>query len=234
MQKTFTIAYFVLFSILSAPFSYAQPDTLETNNLKEFVFFEDMKRYELLKRKTVKIYPYVIHAVTTLQDLDSALEVTSGKRAQNKLIKETNEQLKEDFRYVILNMSELEGELLVKLLHLYTGLTAYDIISQYQSEAKALLWQGASVMGGANLKYTFDAEKEKMLAHIVSRIESGNLEVLEEPILITREQHKDLKKTKKRAGKNIKKMLKDSRKAKEKEAAAKRKKEKAKQKDTKN
>lgn len=214
--------YFIIFtmSLFCTPAVVAQTDTAgaETYGLREFVFFSDMKRYHLLKRKAVKMYPYVKYAADVLADLDTALLVMERKREKNRLIRSVNRQLNEDFRYVVLNMTELEGEVLVKLLHRNTGKTAYDIISGYQSPVKAMMWQGISLLGGANLKHEFHLEEDRMLADIVKRIESGEYPILQEPILLNKEQYKDLRRVKKENSKRIKALFKDMKKeAKEKE-----------------
>jgi hypothetical protein len=200
----------IIFMLLPAAVlaQQTQEDTISTYGLKEFVFFQDMRRYELLKRKTVKMYPYVMHAVKTLHDLDSTLATMTDKSAKKKLVKQVNEQLNADFRYVVINMTELEGQILTKLIHRYTGLTAYDIISEYQSGGKAVLWQGISLLGGANLKEEYHVEQEEMLEHIVGRIERGELKVSAEPLLLTKTQYKELKQGRKESNKRMKKALK--------------------------
>lgn len=169
-------------------------DTISTYGLREFVYFSDMRRYEFLKRKTIKMYPYVMHAISTLEEMDSTIVNLNKKRYQKKMVKDINSQLNQDFKYVVMDMTQSEGEILVKLLHRYTGKTAFQIIADYQGLAKAITWQGISLTGGANLKQKHDPENEdKMLEHIVQQIEAGHIKVPDAPYIITKAMHKEEK-----------------------------------------
>jgi hypothetical protein len=191
--------HFILILFCAIPFAskaQVEPtelDTIATHGLREFVYFSDMRKYEFLKRKTIKMYPYVMHAIATLEELDSTIVNLDKKRYQKKKVKEINSDLNEDFKYVVMDMTQSEGEILVKLLHRYTSKTAFQIIAEYQGLAKAVTWQTISLTGGANLKLKHDPEEDKMLEHIVRQIEAGYIKVPDAPYIITKAMHKEEK-----------------------------------------
>ncbi len=166
--------------------------------------------YRWMRHRVKKMAPFAEYAVELLTGIDEDVSDEKVTRANKKKAKKVNKKLKEDFRHTILDMSESDGDVLCKLIHRETGLTAYEIIKTYRGSAKALYWQGLAKLGGADLKQTFDPKKDVLLNRVMKDVEKGKIKVPEEPKMVTKQDRKDRKKKYRAKKKARKKKARDS------------------------
>lgn len=174
--------------------------------LKDFVKKEEDSYYNYMSRKVKTLYPFAQHAVDLLKNIDEDTDDNFISKSSKKTAKQTQKKLKSDFRQTILDMSEAEGDILVKLIHRETGMTVYEIIKKYRGPAKATYWQSISRMGGADLKQKFDPEVDLALNRVMYDVDKGVLSVPKEPTLITKEERKAKVKKRKEMKRNFKKI----------------------------
>ena len=102
---------------------------------------EARRRYFILKRKVMKVYPYAVIAGNKLDSLNLTL-VDKSKRKRKKLIKEFNDYLKDEFEDEMVKLTHNEGQILSKLVYRETGMSSYDLIKNYRSGWNAFWWNG--------------------------------------------------------------------------------------------
>lgn len=183
-------------------------DTTITYVMEDFVFEKVDFDYYRIKRYVKNMYPYVLHCKEKLAYYDSVLATIDNDRRRRKFMRKANKELKEDFKYAVKDMSLNEGKALVKLLHKETGYTAYDIISKYRGSGTAVLYQGLSKTGGADLKLKYDPEGDsfdRYLKRITEEIDRGIVDVAQDPDTMTKEEYKEIKQKRKERNKKLRK-----------------------------
>ncbi len=150
--------------------------------------------YRWMRSRVKKMAPFAEYAVELLTTIDEDVSDDKVTKSNKKKAKKVNKKLKQDFRQTILDMSEKDGDVLCKLIHRETGLTAYEIIKKYRGKTKALYWQSLAKLGGADLKQTFDPKKDVLLNRVMNDVDKGKIVVPEEPKMVTKQDRKDRKK----------------------------------------
>ena len=97
-----------------------RPIKLETN--------EDLVMYYTLKRKALKVYPYAIMASERLTKLNSRLTKIKSKRKKKKYTRMLEKFLQDELTAELKRLTRTEGQILVKLTHRETGITAYELV----------------------------------------------------------------------------------------------------------
>lgn len=142
-------------------------------------------KYYYYKRRVEKVYPYAIMIKELLKEIDEDLEEQKRKRDKKKILKTNKEELHARFEKMVREMTESEGKVFVKLIYRETGMTAYEIIEKYQGSIKAMMWQTASRLGGANLKLKYYPEIEsndKIVEKIVQEVHEGKIKIKKIPV----------------------------------------------------
>ena len=171
-----------LFILLTTPvFVYAQDtsfpqgelmimdgDSIPTYGipLKEVVLFQplrfktrlELKRYLILRRKTLKVYPYAKLAADRLTILNERLDNLENKRSRKKYLKRMEKFIYEEFEEELKKFSRSEGKILIRLVHRQTGTTTYDLVKELRTGWKAFWYQTTASLFKLSLKDTFDPE----------------------------------------------------------------------------
>lgn len=132
---------------------------------------EARRRYYILKRKVMKVYPYAVIAGNKLDSLNLLLEGKSKWR-RKKLIKEFQEYIREDFEEEIVKLTHSEGQILSKLVSRETGITTYELISEYRSGWNAFWWNTVAYFNHIDLKTPYaplEDEEDKLIEGILQR-----------------------------------------------------------------
>tara|TARA_R110002050_G_scaffold2603_2_gene14821 strand:+ start:6324 stop:6974 length:651 start_codon:yes stop_codon:yes gene_type:complete len=132
---------------------------------------EARRRYYILKRKVMKVYPYAVIAGDKLDSLNLTL-VDKSKRKRKKLIKEFNDYLKDEFEDEMVKLTHNEGQILSKLVYRETGMSSYDLIKNYRSGWNAFWWNGIAFFNKIDLKTPYaptEDEEDKLIEGILNR-----------------------------------------------------------------
>ncbi|HMR16622.1 DUF4294 domain-containing protein [Mariniflexile maritimum] len=124
-------------------------------NLK-FASKEDRIRYLILRRKTLKVYPYAKMASERLDSLNARLESmkkASDKRRYTKIIQK---YIEGEFSEELKKLSRTEGQILVKLIHRQTGKTTFGLVKELRSGWRAFWYNTTAGMFDISLKKPFD------------------------------------------------------------------------------
>lgn len=122
----------------------------------KFASKEDRIRYLILRRKTLKVYPYAKLAAERLDSLNARLDSmkkASDKRRYTKMIQK---YIEGEFSDELKKMSRTEGQILVKLIHRQTGKTTFGLVKELRSGWRAFWYNSTASMFDISLKKPFD------------------------------------------------------------------------------
>ncbi|OBX21991.1 MULTISPECIES: DUF4294 domain-containing protein [Bizionia] len=141
---------------------------------------EDRKRYLVIRRKTIKVYPYAKLASERLESLSerlNSLERESEKRRYAKLIQK---YIEDEFSAELKKLTKTEGQILVKLIHRQTGVTTFDLIKDLRSGWRAFWFNNTALLFNISLKEEFDpwnVKEDYLIEDVLERnFQSGRLE----------------------------------------------------------
>ncbi len=124
----------------------------------EFDSYEDKLRYYILKRKTLKVYPYAKMASERLVNLTDSLELIKSRRKQKRYTRKVQKYIEEEFSEELKKLTRTEGQILVKLIYRQTGHTAFDLVRELRSGWRAFWYNTTAKMFKISLKEEFNPE----------------------------------------------------------------------------
>lgn len=149
------------------------------NNLK-FDDHNDRMRYLILKRKTLKVYPYAKLASERLVSLNERLASLEKKRDKKKYAKMIQKYIEEEFSAELKKLTRTEGQILVKLIHRQTGKTTFDLIKELRSGWRAFWFHNTAKLFDISLKKEFnpiEVKEDYLIEDILERaFQNGQLE----------------------------------------------------------
>ena len=133
---------------------------------------EARRRYYILRRKVMKVYPYAVLAGNKLDSLNLNLDGITNKRKRKKYIKRYQKFLEERFEPELRELTRSEGQILSKLIYRETGMSVYELIKQYRSGWTAFWWNTTAYWYDIDLKQPYDTEKneeDRLIENILQR-----------------------------------------------------------------
>ncbi|MGC1630839.1 MAG: DUF4294 domain-containing protein [Gelidibacter sp.] len=141
---------------------------------------EDRVRYLILKRRTIKVYPYAKLAAERLVELNSRLETLHRKSDQRRYAKIIQKYIEEEFSEELKKLTRKEGQILVKLIHRQTGQTTFQLIKELRSGWRAFWFNNTARLFDISLKEEFNPLKvseDYLIEDILERaFQDGKLE----------------------------------------------------------
>ena len=141
---------------------------------------KDRMRYLILRRKTIKVFPYAKLAADRLDSMNMRLATLKKKRERKRYVKRIQKYIEGEFSEELKKMSRTEGQILVKLIHRQTGTTAYDLIKELRNGLRAFMYNTTASMFDISLKREFDPLNDKedyLIEDVLQRnFQSGLLE----------------------------------------------------------
>lgn len=122
---------------------------------------KDWRRYMILKRKTLKVYPYAKLAAERLESLNERLATLESKRARKKYAKKIQKYIEGEFSAELKKLTRTEGQILVKLIHRQTGQTTFQLIKTLRNGWRAFWFNSTAKLFDISLKKEFNPENEK-------------------------------------------------------------------------
>ena len=120
-----------------------------------FKSYKDKLRYYILRRKTLKVYPYAKLAAERLVELNDSITKIKRKRQQKRYTKEVQKFIEEEFSVELKKLTRTEGQILVKLIYRQTGTTAFDLVKELRSGWRAFWYNTTASMFKISLKDEF-------------------------------------------------------------------------------
>lgn len=171
-------------SLITVAATVIDGDTLYFVDLPEVEVFSlpwpENRRQMLRQTRTinhVKIaYPYAKLAGIKLREYEQVLMAASSDQERRKIMKQAEEELKEQFGDDLRNLTFTQGRILIKLIDRETGETSYDLVRELRGSFTAFFYQAFARIWGFNLKDNYDPEGEdELIEQIVQLIERGQL-----------------------------------------------------------
>ena len=141
---------------------------------------KDRIRYLILRRKTIKVYPYAKMAADRLDSLNKRLETLTKKRDRKRYTKRIQKYIEGEFSDELKKLTRTEGQILIKLIHRQTGKTTFGLIKELRNGWRAFWFNTTAKVFDISLKREFDPLNEKedyLIEDILQRnFQSGVLE----------------------------------------------------------
>ena len=121
--------------------------------------YEEMKKYMLLRRRTLKVYPYAEMASKRFTTMKERLERMDNRRKKRRYAKLIEKYLEGEFKEELKKLTRAEGQILVKLIHRETGITTHALVKTYRNGFRAATYQFTAKLFDIDLKTEFDPTK---------------------------------------------------------------------------
>ena len=159
----------------SAPLTEANPkDSIAPGesifDLEEVLFFGNQpifkdeaqrKKYELLRYRVKKVYPYAKMAADKLYSIERTLDTLPSNRQKKKYTKQIQEETEARFTDELKKLSRSQGRILIKLIYRQTGYSAYDLVKNLRSSWRAFWYNNTAWFYDLSLKSIYAPEREE-------------------------------------------------------------------------
>jgi hypothetical protein len=141
---------------------------------------DQRRRYLVLQRKTLKVYPYAKLAAERLTILNQRMINLKSNRKRKKYARIVQKFVEDEFAEKLKKFTVTEGQILIKLIHRQTGEIAFDLIKDLRSGWRAFWYQNTAKLFNMSLKTSFlpfEIEEDYLIEDILQRqFQNGNLE----------------------------------------------------------
>lgn len=121
----------------------------------KFPSYNDKLSYYILRRKTIKVYPYAKLAAERLVELNDSLVHIKKNRHRRKFTRKVQRFIEDEFSEELKKLTRSEGQILVKLIYRQTGTTAFDLVKELRSGWRAFWYNTTARMFNISIKEEF-------------------------------------------------------------------------------
>lgn len=179
-ERDSTVVEYILIQGDTIPTTAIGLDEVIILNKLKFDSKEDRRRYLILRRKTIKVYPYAKLAAERLVDLNQRLATLKSKRDQRRYSKMIQRYIEDEFSAELKKLTRTEGQILVKLVHRQTGITTFNLIKELRSGWRAFWFNSTAKLFDISLKEEFnpiEVKEDFLIEDILERaFQAGLLE----------------------------------------------------------
>ena len=129
-------------------------------------------RYIILRRKTLKVYPYAKLAAERLEALQKRINELERKSDKRRYAKIIQKYIENEFSAELKKLTKTEGQILVKLIHRQTGKTTFQLIKELRSGWRAFWFNNTASLFDISLKKEFnplEEEEDYLIEDILQR-----------------------------------------------------------------
>ena len=141
---------------------------------------ESRRRYLILQRKSIKVYPYAKLAAERLESLNARISKLKSQRKRKKYTRMVQKYVEGEFAEKLKKFTVTEGQILIKLIHRQTGKSAFELIKYLRSGWRAFWYNNTASLFNMSLKLPFDPNTYKedyLIEDILQRqFQNGRLE----------------------------------------------------------
>ncbi len=179
-EQDSTIVKYLIIEGDSVPRTAINLDEVMLLHKLKFDSKEDRIRYLIIRRKTIKVYPYAKMAADRLDSLSKRLARLTKKRDKKRYTKQIQKYIEGEFSDELKKLTRTEGQILVKLIHRQTGITTFELVKELRSGWRAFWYNTTASMFDISLKREFDPMNNKedyLIEDVLQRnFQSGRLE----------------------------------------------------------
>lgn len=158
---------------------FIEMQELVISNVKDTISAEELKNLALLKRRTLKVFPFAKAAADRLTMLNKNLAMLKTDREKKKYAKIVEKYLEDEFEGQLKKLSKKEGQILVKLIYRQTGHSTFDLIKEHKSGWKAFWSNRVAHLFNIDLKRKYSpatvAEDYHIEGFLIQAFRSGRL-----------------------------------------------------------
>lgn len=121
--------------------------------------FEEIKKYMLLRRRVLKVYPYAQLASERFTTLKKRLDLIDRRSQKKRYAKIIEKYLQGEFSEELKKLTRKEGQILVKLIYRETGITPHALVKTYRNGLRATVYQFTAKLFDIDLKAEFNPSK---------------------------------------------------------------------------
>ena len=129
-----------------------------------------------LAKNVKKVYPYAKLAGAKMQEYDSVLANVTDKTERNRLMKQAEKEITDQYTAELKDLTITQGLILVRLIDRETGSTSYQVVQELRGKVRAFFYQGFARLWGYNLKTEYDPHnnpEDDELETIMTLLERG-------------------------------------------------------------
>lgn len=146
----------------------------------KFDSYNSKLRYYILRRKTLKVYPYAKLAAERLVELNDSLKEIKKPRKRRKYTKKVQKYIEGEFSEELKKLTRTEGQILVKLIYRQTGTTSFNLVKELRNGWRAFWYNTTAKMFKISIKEEFHpdiVEEDYLIEDILQRaFSAGKLE----------------------------------------------------------
>lgn len=129
---------------------------LDIDLMQRYLQITDTNKGRRLAKNVKKVYPYAKLAGAKMQEYDSLLANISDKAERNRLMKQAEKEISDQYTEELKNLTITQGLILVRLVDRETGSTTYQVVQELRGKVRAFFYQGFARLWGYNLKTEYD------------------------------------------------------------------------------
>jgi len=141
---------------------------------------DKLVEYLILKRKTIKVYPYAKLASIRLDTLYSRLNNIKRKSSKKKYVKQIQRYYEGELTDELKKLTQTEGQILIKLINRQTDFTVYEVIKDLKRGFNAFIFNITAKAFNLSLKERYspaEVQEDYFIEDILQKaFQSGNLE----------------------------------------------------------
>jgi hypothetical protein len=136
--------------------------TVRISSKRNFKDLDEQRRYFRYVRACRKVYPYALQALQMYEEIqEETQDMNKGKR--RRYIRKEHNELKEDFKEQMKNLSKTEGKVLIKMIERQTEKPFFDLLEETRGGATAKYWNTLGKLWGYDLKEGYRVGSEPLL-----------------------------------------------------------------------
>ena len=133
---------------------------------------DEIRKYLILKRKTLKVYSYAVLASERLTKLNERLSNIKRRRNRKDYTKKVQKFIVNEFYDELSKFTQTEGQILIKLIHRQTGSTTYKLIKELRNGWSAFWYNNTARIFNMSLKKEFnplEIKEDYLIEDIIQR-----------------------------------------------------------------
>ena len=133
---------------------------------------DEIRKYLILKRKTLKVYSYAVLASERLTKLNERLSNIKRRRNRKDYTKKVQKFIVNEFYDELSKITQTEGQILIKLIHRQTGSTTYRLIKELRNGWSAFWYNNTARIFNMSLKKEFnplEIKEDYLIEDIIQR-----------------------------------------------------------------
>ena len=124
--------------------------------MQRYLQIIDTRQGRRLANNVRKVYPYAKLAGAKMQEYDSVLAKVSDKNERNRLMKQAEKEITDQYTEELKDLTITQGLILIRLIDRETGNTSYQVVQELRGKVRAFFYQGFARLWGYNLKTEYD------------------------------------------------------------------------------